>query len=86
MDIFYLTQQKNKNQGFFLATNTKIIVKNICDKLSWILGKTGKLINDKFKNFLVKSNGFEVIQQISNILINEITVTDRLLEDLSIQD
>lgn len=42
--------------------------------------------SEKFKNDLAKNKGFEFIQQISNILIDETTVIDGLPEELSIQD
>jgi hypothetical protein len=39
-----------------------------------VSGNIGEIINEKFKNVLVKNMGFEFIQQISNILIDETTI------------
>jgi len=79
------TIEKLENQGLPLATSIEI-VRNISDKLNSVSGHTGMLINEKFKNVLAKNKGFEFIQQISNILIDETTVIDGLPDELSIQD
>jgi len=73
------TIEKLENQGLPLATSIEI-VRNFSDKLNSVSGNTGKLINEKFKNVLAKNKGFEFIQQISNILIDETTVIDGLPE------
>jgi hypothetical protein len=79
------TIEKLENQGLPLATSIEI-VRNISEKLNSVSGNTGMLINEKFKNVLAKNKGFEFIQQISNILIDEKTVIEGLPEELSIQD
>jgi hypothetical protein len=45
-----------------------------------------KLINDKFKNVFDKNKGFEVLQEVSNILSGDEIGANKLPEDLSIQE
>lgn len=77
--------EKLENQGLPLAASIEI-ARNICEKLNIVSGKTGEIINEKFKKVLGKNKGFKVIEHISNILTNENIATDGLLEDLSIED
>jgi len=79
------TIEKLETQGLPLATSIEI-VRNVCEKLSSVSGITGKLINDKFKNVLDKNKGFEVLQEVSNILSGDKIGANKLPEDLSIQE
>lgn len=79
------TIEKLETQGLLLATSIEI-VRNVCEKLSSVSGITGKLINDKFKNVLDKNKGFEVLQEVSNILSGDKIGANKLPEDLSIQE
>lgn len=60
-----------------MATSIEI-VRKVCDKLNSVSGITGKLTNDEFKNVLDKNEGFEILQQISNILCDDKIVADKL--------
>jgi len=77
--------EKLETRGLSLTSSIEI-VRKICEKLNSVSGITGKLINEKFKNVLDKNKGFEVLQQISNVLCDNKIVTDKFPEDLSIQE
>lgn len=77
--------EKLETQGLSLTSSIEI-VRKICEKLNSVSGITGKLINEKFKNVLDKNKGFEVLQQISNVLCDNKIVADKFPEDLSIQE
>jgi hypothetical protein len=66
-----------------LATNIEI-VRHVCDKLSSVSRITSKLINDKFKNVLDKNKGFEVLQDVSNILSGDEIGANKLPKDFNI--
>lgn len=79
------TIEKLETQGLPLATSIEI-VRKVCDKLSSVSGITGKLINDKFKNVLDKNKGFEILQEILNVLSDDKIGANKFPEHLSIQE